>query len=200
VRHRVRGEPATAVVVIGGSAGALPALRGILGSLPAHLDAAVLVAMHTTPKGPGRTVEVLQRATLLHVVHPAHVEPLRNGCVYVAPPDQHLQITRDCAKTTRDAEEHYTRPAVDVLFRSAASTHERNVIAVLLSGTGSDGAAGLIAVHDHGGVVIVQAPEDATFDFMPRRALDVMTPDYILPAVHIGAAVQRVLRSAGRVA
>jgi chemotaxis response regulator CheB len=62
-----------------------------------------------------------------------------------------------------------TTPAVDVLLRSAASTHERNVVAVLLSGTGYEGAAGLVAVHAHGGVVIVQEPEDATFGFMPRR-------------------------------
>lgn len=189
--------PATTVVVIGGSAGSLSVLRGILATFPAALEAAVLVTVHTAPEGPGHTVEVLQRATSLHVAYPFGLEPLRNGCVYVAPPDHHLQITRHCAEATRDAEEHHTRPAVDVLFRSAAMDYDRHVIAILLSGSGADGAAGLLAVRARGGVVIVQAPEDAAFDVMPRRAIGVITPDYILPAAGIAAAVQRLLDAAG---
>lgn len=102
------------MVVIGGSAGALGALRTILSTLPATLEAAVLVCVHTSPEGPGRTVEVLQRATSLHVAYPLGLDPLWNGCVYVAPPDHHLQITQHWAETTRNAAEHHTRPAVDM--------------------------------------------------------------------------------------
>jgi two-component system chemotaxis response regulator CheB len=187
-------RPAATVVVVGGSAGALGALRTILSTLPAALDAAVLVALHTSPEGPGQTVKILQRATTLGVSYPRGLEPLLNGRVYVAPPDRHLQIAGHCAETTQHPLEHYTRPAVDVLFRSAARDYERQVIAVLLSGSGCDGAAGLVAVHQHGGIVIVQAPEDAMFDRMPRRALEVIDADYVLPASLIGGAVQNVVR------
>ena len=185
---------ATTVVVVGGSAGALGAVRTILSTLPAALDAAVLVALHTSREGPGQTAEVLQRATALRVAYPFGLEPLLNGRVYVAPPDHHLQIAGHCAETTQEALEHHTRPAVDVLFRSAADDFERQVIAVLLSGSGGDGSAGVVAVHAHGGLVIVQAPDDAAFASMPRRALEVIVADSILPAALISGEVQRFLK------
>jgi two-component system chemotaxis response regulator CheB len=185
---------ATTVVVVGGSAGALGALRTILSTLPAALNAAVLVALHTSREGPGQTAEILQRTTALPVAYPFGLEPLLNGRVYVAPPDHHLQIAGHCAETTQRALEHYTRPAVDVLFRSAARDYERQVIAVLLSGSGGDGSAGVVAVHARGGVVIVQAPDDAAFASMPRRALEVIVADSILPAALISGEVQRVLK------
>jgi two-component system chemotaxis response regulator CheB len=188
-------EQATKVVVVGGSAGAFGALRTILSTLPAGLDAAVLVVLHTAPQGAGRMAYVLQRATTLHVVYPLGLEPLLKGRIYLAPPDHHLQVTRGCAEATQDAQEHHTRPAIDVLFRSAAREYERCVIAVLLSGMGGDGSAGVVAVHAHGGVVIVQAPDDAAFDSMPRHALDAMTADYVLPAALISGEVQRVLKT-----
>jgi two-component system, chemotaxis family, protein-glutamate methylesterase/glutaminase len=187
---------ATSVVVMGGSAGALEAVRTILSTLPAALDAAILVALHTAPEGPGYTAEVLQRATALHVAYPVGTELLLNGCVYVAPPDRHLQVTGRCAQTTSEPLEHHTRPAVDVLFRSAARMFEQRVIAILLSGSGGDGTAGSVAVQAHGGVVIVQAPDDAAFDSMPRRALEVLAANYVLPAALIAAEVQRVLDNA----
>jgi two-component system chemotaxis response regulator CheB len=171
----------------------LGVVRTILSMLPAGLDAAVLVALHTTPESPGHTVSILQRATTLDVGYPCGLEPLLNGRVYVAPPGRHLQVAGHCAEATQHPLEHYTRPAVDVLFRSAARDYERQVIAVLLSGAGSDGAAGVVAVHQRGGIVIVQAPEDAAFDSMPRRALDVIVADYILPAPLIGDAVKHVV-------
>jgi two-component system, chemotaxis family, protein-glutamate methylesterase/glutaminase len=185
---------ATTVVVVGGSAGALHAVRTILSTLPAGLNAAVLVALHTSPEGPGRTAEILQQTTALRVAYPFGLEPLLNGRVYVAPPDHHLQIAGHCAETTQQPLEHHTRPAVDVLFRSAARDFERQVIAVLLSGSGGDGSAGLVAVHARGGVVIVQAPDDAAFASMPRRALEVIVADSILPAALISGEVQRVLK------
>ena len=182
------------VVVVGGSAGALGALRTILSTLPAGLDAAVLVALHTSPDGPGQTADILQRATALRVAYARDLEPLLDGCVYVAPPDHHLQVAGHCAQTTQGAPEHHTRPAVDVLFRSAARDYEQRVIAVLLSGAGGDGSAGVMAVQAAGGVVIVQSPGDALFGSMPRRALQVIAPDSILPAALISGEVQRVLK------
>jgi two-component system, chemotaxis family, protein-glutamate methylesterase/glutaminase len=188
------GRAASTVVVVGGSAGALGALRTILSTLPAGLDAAVLVTLHTSPEGPGQTADILQRATALRVAYPLGLEPLLNGRVYVAPPDYHLQTVGHCAETTQEPLEHHTRPSVDVLFRSAARDFERQVIAVLLSGSGGDGSAGVIAVQTRGGIVIVQAPGDAAFASMPRRALEVIVADSVLPAALISEEVQRVLK------
>ena len=193
-------RPATTVVVIGGSAGALGALRDILSTFPAELDAAVLVVLHTTPTGRGYLAGVLERTTPMHVGYPVGLEPLLNGRVYVAPPDRHLQITGHCVETTTEAQEHHTRPAVDVLFRSAARGFGRRVIAVVLSGNGDDGSAGVTAVHAQGGVVIVQAPSDALYDSMPRCALDVVAVNHILPAALISRAVQRALSAVDQAA
>ena len=191
------GSAATNVIVIGGSAGALGALRKILSTLPAELEAAVLVVLHTAPKGRGHLAGVLEHITALHVGYPFGLEPLLNGCVYVAPPDRHLQITGRSVETTHEAREHHTRPAVDVLFRTAAHDFKRRVIAVLLSGNGRDGTAGVIAVHAHGGIVIVQAPSDAVYSSMPLQALEGIVPDYILPASLISAEVKRILSAVG---
>jgi two-component system, chemotaxis family, protein-glutamate methylesterase/glutaminase len=184
---------ATTVVVVGGSAGALGAVRTILSTLPAGLNAAVLVALHTSPEGPRQTAEILQRATALTVAYPLGLEPLLSGRVYVALPGHHLQIAGRCAEVTQQAPEHHTRPAIDVLFRTAARDFERQVIAIVLSGSGSDGSAGVAAVQARGGVVIVQSPDDARFASMPRHALEVINADSVLPAALIGGEVQRVL-------
>ena len=187
---------ATTVVVVGGSAGALVALRTIVSTLPAELDAAVLVVVHTAPRGPGHLADVLKRTTALRVAFAVGQEPLMNGRVYVAPPDHHIHVIGHSVETTREALEHHTRPAVDVLFRSAAHNFEQRVIAVVLSGNGGDGSAGVVAVRAHGGIVIVQAPNDALYASMPRRALEVVVADYILPASLISRKVQRVLSCA----
>ena len=137
-------RPATTVVVIVGPRGARRPRNPVI--FP-QSSMRPCWSCCTGPTGRGYLAGLLERATPMHVGYPVGIEPLLNGRVYVAPPDRHLQITGHCVETTTEAREHHTRPAVDVLFRSAARDFGRRVIAIVLSGNGDDGSAGVTAVH-----------------------------------------------------
>jgi two-component system chemotaxis response regulator CheB len=119
-------------------------------------------------------------------------DQLENGTLYIAPPDQHLILKEDYLRLTRGPRENQWRPAVDVLFRSAAVLHGPRVIAVILSGALDDGSAGLSAVKRCGGIAIVQAPADAAVSDMPESAIRHVNADYIVPAEQIAAIIQCV--------
>ncbi|MGZ4814239.1 MAG: chemotaxis protein CheB [Terriglobales bacterium] len=101
------------VVVIGASAGGIEALQQLLSRLPAQLDAAILVTMHTSPHSNGLLPRVLSRAGPLEAIHPRDGEPLRKGLVYVAPPDFHLVVERGSVRVIQGPRENHNRPAID---------------------------------------------------------------------------------------
>jgi two-component system chemotaxis response regulator CheB len=107
-------------IVIGGSAGALTPLRTIVRMLPAEAPAACFVVIHTSAWGGGHIADIVRRESQLTITRVAGPERVRRGCVYIAGPDRHLRVTPGGIDSTREAREHHVRPAVDVLFRSAA--------------------------------------------------------------------------------
>jgi two-component system chemotaxis response regulator CheB len=109
------------------------------------------------------------------------------GRVYLAPDDHHLLIEDGQIELWHGPKENSQRPAVNVLFRSAAISRTVDVIGVVLSGTGDDGATGLWWIKRHGGVTIVQDPRDAQFPAMPQHALETVDVDYCVPAGEIPA-------------
>jgi two-component system, chemotaxis family, protein-glutamate methylesterase/glutaminase len=181
------------IIVAGGSAGAVEALRTLVEGLPPDLDAAVLAVIHISPHGPGRLVEILQRRTTLRVRWARDGEPIERGRVYVAPPDRHLVVDDGHVHLTRAPRENHSRPAIDPLFRSAALCYGARVIGVVLSGRLDDGTAGLWAVKERGGTAVVQDPDDATQPDMPRNALAYTTADYVVPAAELGALLGRLV-------
>jgi two-component system, chemotaxis family, protein-glutamate methylesterase/glutaminase len=116
----------------------------------------VLIVRHVSPTGPALLPEILSAARPLPAINPVDGEALRPGCIYVAPPDRHLLVEPERVRVTRGPKENRFRPAVDTLFRSAAYAFGSRVIGVVLSGYLDDGAAGLWAVKDRGGITIVQ--------------------------------------------
>ena len=125
---------------------------------------------------------------------PRHGEPLTFGSVYLAPRDQHLSIVDSTFRLERGPKEHFTRPAIDALFRSAAASQGPRVVGVLLTGGGRDGASGLTAIKQAGGLIIVQHPGDAQSPAMPRYAIERCDPDLVLPLAEIPLTIMAAMR------
>jgi two-component system chemotaxis response regulator CheB len=164
----------------------------LLQRLPDDLDAAVLAVIHVAPSSPGRLPEVLQRCSALPVAWAIDGESIHAGRVYVAPPDQHLLVEDGVVRLTRTPRENHCRPAIDPLFRSAAAAYGSRVIGVVLSGRLDDGTAGLCAVKEHGGVAVVQDPDEATHPDMPRNALEHTDADHVVRSVQLGPLLARL--------
>lgn len=173
------------IIVIGASAGGVEALRSLVGKLPEDLAASVFVVLHLPPSAPSGLAQILNRAGPLPATSVDGREPIRRGHIYVAQPNLHMVLRRGHVALDAGPRENRFRPAVDVLFRSAARAYMRRVVGVVLSGTLGDGALGLSAIKLRGGVTIVQDPEEALFPGMPQTALETAPVDYCLGTAEI---------------
>jgi two-component system chemotaxis response regulator CheB len=162
--------PRRDVVVIGGSAGAIESLIELVGKLPAAFEASVAVVVHLNPFRESQLGSVLAGTARMPVVPVTHGVQFRPGRIYLAVADHHLLVD-DTVSLTRGPKEHFHRPAIDPLFRSAAAAFGPRVVAVLLSGATADGVIGAIAVKAAGGLVLVQDPTDAAYPRLPATAL-----------------------------
>lgn len=183
----------TRLVVVGASAGGVDALTRLARDLPAGLDAPVVVVLHVAPAVPSALPRILGRAGPLPARHAEDGEALEPGTIYVAPPDRHVLVRDGALQVVRGPRENGHRPAIDPLFRSAAQSRGADVVAVVLSGSLDDGAAGAVSVTRHGGTVIVQDPGEAAFPEMPRSAIADDAPSAVLPIGEIGAHVAELV-------
>ena len=183
--------PRRDVIVIGGSAGSLDTLRAIAGALPADFPGTIFVVAHV---GQSRSIlpDLLRNSGALAASHAREEEPIRRGHIYVAPPDRHMLIEDRRVCLSRGPREHFTRPAIDPLFRSAARARGARVIGVVLSGGGSDGAEGLAVIQHAGGLTVVEDPSKATFPDMPKAAASVSEPHFLVRAAEIPALLVRL--------
>jgi two-component system chemotaxis response regulator CheB len=184
------------VVLVGASAGGVTALTTLLAGLPRDLPAAIAVVLHLSPVYESRLVHVAARCTPIRVVQAVHGDTLKAGTVYIAPPDVHMRLDDFTIRLDRDPKVHRTRPAIDPLFVSAAKSLGNRVVGVLLSGNGEDGVAGLIAIKAHGGISLVQAPQEAQFPSMPRSALRKDHVDGSYPAHGLAEVLALLARGA----
>jgi two-component system, chemotaxis family, protein-glutamate methylesterase/glutaminase len=160
------------LVVIGGSAGAVEAVAYLLGELPEDFPGYLLVVLHLAATSKPEWLRAMfAKRCRLPVATPADEQALEPGRVYVARPDHHLIVKKDRVLANRGPRENLWRPAIDVLFRSAAVAYDSRVIGVLLSGELDDGTSGLQAISACGGVTVVQNPDDALHPAMLQTAL-----------------------------
>lgn len=186
------------IVAVAASAGGIHALVTVLGGLGADLPVPVLVVQHMDPHHRTVLAEILDRRTALHVKLAEAGESVRPGTVHIAPPDRHLIVDRDgTLGLTLGDRVHFLRPSADPLFESVADAYGARAVAVILSGTGSDGAKGVDAVKAQGGTVIAQDPETADFTGMPEAAVGTGAVDFVLPLEDISALIRGLVDTRG---
>lgn len=180
------------IIVIGTTTGGLPALEALLAKLPPQLPAAVLITMLLPEGSPGVLEE--PRPPLPRPARFAlDKELISAGKVLVAPPGKHLLIDQGRVNLLPNIRGSQSRPAIDPFFRSAAISHRRNAIGVVLTGDLDDGTVGLQAIKACGGVTIVQDPAEALAPSMPSNALQYVDPHYCLPILAIAQQLVRLI-------
>ncbi|HCF28341.1 MAG TPA: chemotaxis protein CheB [Cyanobacteria bacterium UBA11049] len=170
------------LIAICASAGGLNALSQVLYALPGDFPAAIVIVQHVSPQHSSTIADILSRRTQLQVKFADVKDVLRPGTVYIAPPDQHLLVNSDNTLCLSRSElVHYVRPSADLLFESVAASFKQRAIAVILTGTGSDGAIGVRAIKQMGGKVIAQDRTTAEFFAMPEAAINTGDVDLVVP-------------------
>jgi two-component system chemotaxis response regulator CheB len=178
------------VVALAASAGGLRALSELLTALPADFAAAIVVVQHLDPRHRSLMADILSRRTPLHVKQAEEGDHLQAQTVFIAPPNRHLLVNPDGTVSLSQSElVHFVRPSADLLFESVAASYKDRAIAVVLSGTGSDGAMGVQAIKKMGGTVIAQDEQTAEFFGMPNAAIQTGNVDFILPLSEIAPAL-----------
>jgi two-component system chemotaxis response regulator CheB len=186
-------EPA--VVCIGASWGGVEALRQVLGDLPGDLGAAICIVLHRAEHDEReRLARVLSRESHVRVVEPDDKQPLHAGTAYVAPAGYHLLVDEGHVSLSADDKVNWARPSIDVLFESVAESRGDESIAVVLTGANDDGARGARAVHDAGGTVLVQDPDEAERREMPDATIAMTEVDAVLPLSDLAQAIVRHVR------
>jgi two-component system, chemotaxis family, protein-glutamate methylesterase/glutaminase len=174
----------------------LSALTELLARLPASFPLPLMVVQHLDPHHPSALAGILSRRTALFVKNAVHDDLVTAGVVYVAQPGFHLEIGAGYrVQLTNTERVHFSRPSADRLFQSGAAACSP-MIGVVLTGAGSDGASGAVAIKAAGGVVIAQDKATSAFFGMPGAAIEAGAVDFILPLESIAPALMRLLRTA----
>jgi two-component system chemotaxis response regulator CheB len=185
-------------VVIGGSAGSIEALLRLLPHVPADLDVPLLAVLHVPPGRASLLTATFGGRCAVPVREAIDKQTIEPGTLLLAPPDCHMMVERDFSiSLSVDAPVHHSRPSIDVLFESAAWAWSRRLLGVLLSGASADGADGLAAIAERGGLAWVQDPDSAPSAFMPRAGLSATAAARPFSIASMGGAMA-VLPTAAR--
>jgi len=183
------------VIAIAASAGGLDALSEVLSHLPADFPGAIVIVQHLDRRHRSLMADILDRRTPLVVRQADEGDQLRSGTVYVAPPDYHLLVNPDGTLSLSKSElVHFVRPSADLLFESLAASYQDRTIAIVLSGTGSDGVMGVQAISKMHGTVIAQDEATSKFFGMPSAAIQTGCVDFILPLNEIAPAILTLMK------
>jgi two-component system chemotaxis response regulator CheB len=195
MRARPRLGRVRDIITIGASAGGVIALRHLFHRLAPDFPATLFVVIHRSPFHADHLASVLRGNTRHRVIEPRDRHRFVRGTIYLAPRDRHLLLEDDQVRVLRDPKEHFTRPAIDPLFRSAAATFGPRVVGVLLTGIGQDGLSGMIEIKAAGGLSLVQDPREAQYDSLPRRVISGDSPDAVLDIDGIAAFLRRLMKN-----
>ena len=197
LRPAARRAPRAAydLVVIGASLGGVAALRQLLGELPAGFPAALAIVQHRRPDAESPLVNLLGAVSALPVREPRDRERIEAGVVYLGPAGYHLLVEPGWLTLSVEGPVSWARPSIDVLFESAADAYRRRVVAVLLTGSSEDGAAGVEAVARRGGLTIVEDPGSAHSPVSPAAAIARTPVRHVLPLAGIAGLLRTMVRT-----
>jgi two-component system CheB/CheR fusion protein len=186
--------PLMPVCAIGASAGGVQALSSFFGHIRDDLGLAYVVIMHLDPTHPSELVSILQQHTRMRVEEVTALSELRPNCIYMIPPDRELLIDGNNVAARPFDAPRGSRAPIDMFFRSLAAGRGDG-LAVILSGAGSDGATGVRAVKEAGGVIFVQEPKEADYPMMPRSAIATGVADFVAPVEELVERIDEVSHS-----
>lgn len=187
--HRAAFCTMPTIIVIAASAGGLKPLRRITAAIPAACRASIFIVLHFG-KHPSDLPTILSWSSKLAVSFPQDGTPIQPGHIYVAPPDHHMILEAGRICLNQGPKVHFTRPAADPLFMSAAQVYGNQVIGIVLSGGDKDGAEGLRSIKEHGGKAVVQQPKEALDPSMPESAIARDHPDACLSVEEIATLIE----------
>ena len=189
-----KSEQPGCVVGIGSSAGGLEALQQFLTFLPADTGMAFVVIQHLSPDHRSLLADILGKYTTMPVMEAQDGMHVRKNTVYMLPPKYNMEIEGGVLHLHEYNHQHINHP-IDVFFRSLAKSYENRAVAMILSGTGSDGTNGIRSIKERNGMIIAQSPESAKFDGMPRSAIATGFVDLILNPDSIAREMAHISRS-----
>jgi two-component system, chemotaxis family, protein-glutamate methylesterase/glutaminase len=170
------------LIAIGGSAGSLHIVLDLVTAIPCGFPAPLLLVLHRNGLFESSLEELLSSRTSLQIREVEEKDPIAPGTIYICPADYHVLIEKDHSFSLDYSERvNYSRPSIDVSFKSAADAYGKELLCLLLSGGNADGAEGLEYVKEKGGVTVVQDPLTAEVPFMPQCAINRTKIDFILP-------------------
>lgn len=181
-------------IVIGVSAGGMNAMKVLFSLLPNDFSIPIIIVQHLSPRSNSKWISLLK--SNLPLKEADEKEKIENGHVYIAPPNYHLMIERDKTfSLTVDERVNFARPSIDVLFESAAEAYNNKLIGMVLTGSNSDGTAGLKKIKEYGGLTIVQDPSTAESNYMPNSAIKAMQVNHVLPLEGIVDLLKKISNS-----
>jgi two-component system, chemotaxis family, CheB/CheR fusion protein len=188
------GVPDFTVVGIGASAGGIKALKQFFERMPSHSGMAFVVIVHLSQEHESGLANILQASTSMPVTQVSETVKIEPNHVYVIPPSSHLVVVDGAIQLTEPERIRRQRLPIDLFLRTLAQAHGRNGVALILSGTGSDGTLGLKQIKENGGMVFAQDPLDAEYDGMPRSAIATNLVDVISPVAELPGKIVAICR------
>jgi two-component system chemotaxis response regulator CheB len=186
-------EPSLNIIGIASSTGGPSALANILRSLPADFPLPILIVQHISPGFLSGFADWLGKQTPLHVEVASHGDLLQPGMILIAPDDYHMQVNeRGVVELSKAPPYKGLRPSANYLFHSLANVFGPDALGIILTGMGDDGAAGILALHDSGGLTFAQEPNSCVINGMPQEAVNLKAIDHILTLDEIGSELERL--------
>lgn len=177
-------------IVIGASYGGLEAIRVILNKLPRNFNIPIIIVLHIGNNHINAFLSLLSKKSGLMVKEAEEKEIIKENTIYFAPPNYHLQVEDEFSLSlSTDEKVNFSRPAIDVLFETAAWTFKNELLGILLTGSNSDGAEGIKTIKNYGGKTIVENPKTAFAKTMPNSAIKLSVPDFILDLDDIASKI-----------